>query len=374
VLARLILATTVLFFIGYGAVMTDPSLALCITGMCVAFQRAVIDRRATALWRYGFFVAAGLAMLAKGPVAFLYVALPIGLWAFSRKRWRDVWQALPWLPGIVLAAAISLPWYVWAELRTPGFLSYFLIGEHVMRYLQPGWSGDRYGTAHSEPIGTIWAYLAGALGLWSIALLALLRPQRGWVARARAWCDDDARLFALLAALVPLAVLTFARNLIWTYAMPVLAPLAALLAVELAQRGARPGPWRSAVALLAGASVVLVCAGAILWAPVRASGSSFAAPVAAWRQQATSQPGALLYWGRRTPASLRFYSRGEAQAAPDLDARLEQLAPGARLYVAIVPEQLAPLQALASAPPRRLELAIVGQVKHALIVAIARAG
>src|SRR5207253_3926367 len=98
---------------------------------------------------------------------------------------------------------------------------------------------------------------------------------------ARAWCQDDGRLFALLSTLVPLLVLTFASNVIWTYVMPVLTPLAALLGLELAQRSARPGPWRRLVNWLAGASVALVCAGAIAWGPPHANGSSFAAPVMA---------------------------------------------------------------------------------------------
>jgi 4-amino-4-deoxy-L-arabinose transferase-like glycosyltransferase len=155
-LACLILSTTG-FFIAYGAVMTDPALGFCTAWMMVAFQRAVIDGSGRAIWRYGFFVAAGLAMLAKGPVAFLYVALPIAIWAFWRRRWRLIWRALPWSVVSLLAAGLALPWYLWAEQRTPGFLSYFLVGEHLMRFLQPGWTGDRYGNAHQEPVGTIWA-------------------------------------------------------------------------------------------------------------------------------------------------------------------------------------------------------------------------
>lgn len=366
----LILATTVLFFIGYGAVMTDPALGLCTAWMMVGFQRVVIDGSRRAIWRYGFFVAAGLAMLAKGPVAFLYVALPIAVWAAWRRRWSAIWRALPWVAGSMLAAAISVPWYVWAELRTPGFLNYFLVGEHLMRFVQPGWSGDLYGTAHREPLGTIWAYLAGALGLWVVPAVVLVWPVRGWMDRARAFCQDDARLLALLVALVPLLVFTFAGNLIWTYVMPTLTPLAALLGVELAHRSARPGPWRRGVILVACASVALVSLAAVFWAPVRANGSSFAAPVRAWREQISSRPGALLYWGRRTPASLRFYSRGAAEPAPDLPARLSGLGPGARVYVAIVPEQLPHLRQLASGRSPPFDLTVVGQVKHALIVEI----
>jgi 4-amino-4-deoxy-L-arabinose transferase-like glycosyltransferase len=372
-LACLILATTVLFFVGYGAVMTDPPLGLCTAWMMVAFQRAVIDASRQPVWRYGFFVAAGLAMLAKGPVAFLYVALPIALWAFWRGGWRRIWQALPWAGGTLLSAAISVPWYVWAERRTPGFLDYFLVGEHLKRFLVPGWTGDLYGTAHSEPTGTIWAYLAAAMGLWSIAVAALVVfPARGWVVRARAWLGDDGRLFAALAALAPLAVFTFAGNLIWTYVMPSLAPLAVLTGLALAQRSVQPGPWRLVTTLLAVGSVALVSAGGIGWAPQRNNGFSFARPVSAWRQRQQQQPGPLLYWGRKPPASLRFYSRAVEQAAPDIAAPLAALAPGSRVYVAMVPEELPALRQLASAQPHPIELAVVGQVRHALIVEASR--
>jgi 4-amino-4-deoxy-L-arabinose transferase-like glycosyltransferase len=370
-LSCLILSTSG-FFIGYGAVLSDPALGLCTAWMMVAFQRAAVDGSGRAIWRYGFFIAAGLAMLAKGPVAFLYVALPIAIWAALRRRWRLIGQALPWVRGSLLAAAIGLPWYLWAEQRTPGFLNYFLVGEHVMRFLQPGWSGDRYGNAHQEPIGTIWAYLAGAAGLWSIAALALAPPVRSWLARAGAWWRDDGRLFALLAALAPLVVFTFARNLIWTYVLPALPPLAVLLGLQLAQRSAQPGPWRRGVLLLAFASAAVVCVGAIGWAPQRAHGSSFAGPVSAWRQQTAARPGALLYWGARTPASLRFYSRGAAEPVPDLAARLAQLEPGSRAYVALVPEQLPALRELASGQPHALDVAVVARVRHAAIVEVAR--
>ena len=371
-LACLILSTTVLFFIGYGSVMTDPALGLATAWMLVEFHRVVIDGSRRAIWRYGFFVAAGLAMLAKGPVAFLYVALPVAVWVSWRKRWRALWQALPWIVGGAISAAISLPWYMWAEVRTPGFLNYFLVGEHLMRYLQPGWKGDRYGTAHEELLGTIWAYLAGALGLWTALLLALVKPASGWVSRARAWCRDDGRLFALLATLLPLLVFTFARNLIWTYVMPVLTPLAALLGLELAQRLEQPGRWRRGIALVACASVALVCLGATAWAPLRANGSSFARPVSAWRQQVQGKPGALLYWGNKAPASLRFYSRGAAEPVPDLAPRLGALPPGARVYVAIVPEQLPAMRQAVAAEAQAFDLTVIGQVKHAAIVEIAR--
>jgi 4-amino-4-deoxy-L-arabinose transferase-like glycosyltransferase len=210
------------------------------------------------------------------------------------------------------------------------------------------------------------------MGLWSIAALVLLRPARGWMARARAFAGDDGRLFAALAALAPLGVFTFASNLIWTYVMPSLAPLAVLIGLALAQRSAQPGGWRRGTALLATCALALVSAAGIAWAPPRNNGLSFARPVSAWRERQPQEPGALLYWGRKPPASLRFYSRAAVQAAPDIAGPLAGLAPGSRVYIAMVPEQLPGLRELASAQMPPVELAVIGQVKHAAIVEASR--
>ena len=69
-----------------------------------------------------------------------------------------------------------LPWYLLAERKTPGFLDYFLVGEHWRRFTVPGWDGDRYGNAHLEPRGMIWAFLLQACLPWSLLLplLALI--------------------------------------------------------------------------------------------------------------------------------------------------------------------------------------------------------
>ena len=49
-------------------------------------------------------------------------------------------------------------------MRNPGFLDYFIVGEHIQRFLVPGWTGDLYGRAHDVPRGGIWLFfLLGAL-------------------------------------------------------------------------------------------------------------------------------------------------------------------------------------------------------------------
>ena len=152
----LVLAGTLYFFLDTGTVMTDPSLLFCTTLSMVAFWHALVNRNK--LWSYLFFVGLGLGLLAKGPIALILVGLPLFFWVLLRNQWANLWRQLPWIKGTALALAIALPWYVLAELRTPGFLNYFIVGEHLNRFLVPGWAGDKYGMAHNTPKGMIWIY------------------------------------------------------------------------------------------------------------------------------------------------------------------------------------------------------------------------
>ena len=328
-IAAAVLATSPLYFVSAGAVMTDPALACATAFILVAFHRRVVlaDPGARgAVWTWGPFVAAGLGMLAKGPVIAVYAGLPIAAWVLLTRRAAPTWQAAPWGRGAALFSAIWLPWYVAAELRTPGFLGYFLLGEHVLRYVEPGWRGDLYGRAHPGPPGAIWLHLMMALGAWALALPAVaasLRSPRAGRGDTGAGAERDrgadGRLFLVLCALVPLAFLTFARNLIWTYALPVLPSLAVLIAGVIEPRLAAARRWRLAVTALVPLSVAALGIAFIAWLPDEAAARSTRALVAAWRQEAVAEPGPLAYWGLRLPHSLRFYSAG----------RVVRLSPGA---------------------------------------------
>ena len=81
---------------------------------------------------------------------------------------------------MILVFATVLPWYGLAELRTPGFLEYFLVGEHWHRFTVPGWDGDRYGHAHVFARGTIWLFAALAALPWSLLIPAAAPAQNSF--------------------------------------------------------------------------------------------------------------------------------------------------------------------------------------------------
>src|SRR5690606_9917714 len=117
-----------------------------------------------------------------------------------------------------------------AELKTPGFLDYFIIGEHFSRFLVPGWQGDLYGTAHKAAPGSIWLSLLPATfpwGLLSAFLLVKAWRQHGLRAFLKL---PSSSIYLFITALFPALFFTAAGNILWTYLLPGLAPLAMLTA------------------------------------------------------------------------------------------------------------------------------------------------
>ena len=228
-IAIVVLASSGLFFGASAFVMTDMPLALGVVMAMAGFHFGTgadggTPRRGWALLGFG-----GLAvgLLAKGPIVLPLAGLPIGLWLLIGGRWRLLGR-LPWGWGLLLIAATVLPWYVAAEIKTPGFLRYFIVGEHFERFVVPGWEGDLYGSGHERPKGIVWLYGLATFLPWTLfALVPLAR-----IGRVRAAGKGDGlRSYLLLFALAPMIVFTPAANLLAAYVLPGLPAAAALLAV-----------------------------------------------------------------------------------------------------------------------------------------------
>lgn len=223
-----------MYFICAGAVMTDATLMATVLLVQAAWWRAVVAQDASARRLAGRVLALGLglALLTKGPAAGVLALLPPVLHALWRRHGAVVAAILKDPLAWALWIGLAVPWYVWAEHRTPGFLQYFLLGEHVMRFLQPGWKGDRYGFAHAQPIGMIWLFVLVSALPWIVhALIAWLGTRRG--ARpghepgsARGTGADrlgrELWAYALCISAAPLLLFTAARNIIPTYAVTAL--------------------------------------------------------------------------------------------------------------------------------------------------------
>ncbi|MBB5350771.1 4-amino-4-deoxy-L-arabinose transferase-like glycosyltransferase [Haloferula luteola] len=229
-LSTTLLTGCALFFVSMATVMTDLAMLAGTALSMVGFWNALQGGKHSQRWGYGFFVGQAIGLLAKGPVAMVLTVLPLALWVLLHRRWRDTWQRLPWLSGTALMLLLTVPWYAAAEIKTPGFLRYFIIGEHFQRFLVSGWKGDLYGSGHAKPRGMIWAFWVIAMLPWTPLLLAPLarwkQVLQGFRGDAGSW-----RTYLLLWAVTPMIFFTLATNIIPTYVLSGV-PAAVILGLE----------------------------------------------------------------------------------------------------------------------------------------------
>lgn len=233
----LIYASGLLVYSLSGAVLTDPFLTLGSTLSFVAFIMVLKEKER--YWGYLFFVGLSIGFLSKGPLVLVLTGGTIGLWLLlSTKRWR-VFKLYPWITGIILTLLLTLPWYVMAELKTPGFLNYFILGEHFYRFVDSGWAGDLYGTAHKHAHGVIWLHWAAASLPWGIIALGILFKRVFAPNSLKQLREEFAKediSFYVIWALFPMLFFTLSRNILWTYVLPAMPALAILLALYLYQK------------------------------------------------------------------------------------------------------------------------------------------
>jgi hypothetical protein len=246
---------------------------------------------------------------------------PIAAHAWRSGELARTFREIRWLTGILAVLVCVLPWYLAAESRTPGFLQYFVVGEHWKRFVDSGWRGDLYGHAHAFPRGTIWAFAVLAFLPWSIVLPAIAWKRRR-AATAAPSDDRELRVYLWLWALAPCAVFTLSRNVLWTYvlsAMPALAMLAAKFLNRLPAESAPERTVAAGVGLTAAATIAVVAAFNLGgWDDHR----SMKALVAEYRAVSSGEP---LVFFRQVPYSASFYSAGAAELAAeaaDLETRL----------------------------------------------------
>lgn len=331
----LIHSSLALVYVASGAVLTDPFLVLGTTWVMTAL--ALARQESHWYWRYGLFLGLALGLLAKGPLVLVLVGLSLLLWWLLHADARAGLRALPWWRGVLLMLVLTLPWYLAAEAKTPGFLHYFLVGEHFLRFVDAGWAGDLYGSAHQRMRGTIWLYWLLATFPWGlVALWLLLRRAQatGWW-RGLANLRQDGRLVFLLGwSLATPVFFTAAGNILWTYLLPALPAFSVLLARALerseqasAAESVSPRHWPAALVPVG----VLLFGLAIVWQPQWLKTEK---KLVEFVQQ---EPAATLLYVDSRPFSARYYSRGQAGliSMPELVTRLSTPSGQQPLYLAV---------------------------------------
>jgi 4-amino-4-deoxy-L-arabinose transferase-like glycosyltransferase len=190
--------------------------------------------------------ALGLAVLAKGFLP-LALAAPLAL----RIRWfRDLLRPTVVVPFLVVA----LPWYTLCYLRNGAvFLHDFIVVHHLERFTQTG-------LQHVQPWWFYVPRLPALLLPWTPLLLAV-RPRAAW--------SEPRQRFLLAWFAFGLVFFSASTNKLPGYLLPLLPPLAILMALGL-ERSRRAGMLLVCCALLLAAypiaAPLLATAMANLWA------------------------------------------------------------------------------------------------------------
>lgn len=314
--AVIILASSVLFFVMSGTVAMDVCMSFGVTLALASFWLAL--REGKSLWAYLFFIGLGIGLIAKGPIAIVLSGISIGLWTAISGEWIKIWKRLPWIKGTLLMLGISVPWFLIAEHKSPGFLEYFIIGEHWKRFTESGWTGDLYGNGHAHAHGMIWVYWLASAFPWSLLFLkrlitALAKKQSVELLQS----NDNWRLYCLLWMTSPLLFFTFSANIIWTYVLPGLPGFALVLADWLN----RP-KYRAAFALCVPLSFLGLV---IAYQFPNVDFFRSQKPLVSAYQQA-SHPGERLIYFIERPYSAQFYLQGKALQLTGITALQDSLA------------------------------------------------
>ena len=233
-LAGAIAATSVGYFAVSRMALPDLPLAFSVTAATWAIFVATLEReRNPREWLFYAAVATALGFLVKGPLAIvlpLVVVVPILL--MERRSYNVQFS------DVVLAAlllfAIASPWYLVMWMRHGNeYLTGFFVGDNY----------ERFATSRFNDPRPWWFYLpiaAGGLLPWTPMMLMWLGPVLQFVTRRRDVGTVDLRL--VLWALIPLAFFTLSVGKQPRYILPVLPPLAILLAASVIERTSE---WRS---------------------------------------------------------------------------------------------------------------------------------
>jgi 4-amino-4-deoxy-L-arabinose transferase-like glycosyltransferase len=339
--ATTVLASSIMFYGASALVMTDMAMVLGTTLSMIAFYNCPHGAPSSKTWGRLFFVGIAIGLLAKGPVALVMTLIPIFLWLVLTGQWRRL-GALPWASGLLIAAALTLPWYIAAEFKTPGFLRYFIIGEHFERFVVPGWQGDLYGAGHEEPKGIIWLFGLGTFLPWTLFAFALVpRAKTLWNQLRRT--EDGWHSYLALWMISPLILFTPAANILPAYALPGL-PAAAILLVSLWASGWGAPGWKTRIAVPSAIGIVVaifLALTTLAYFSPHTITRSFARDLVAAAQDIDPDI-EFTYWGRRS-YSAEFYTRGTVRFTDQTTTFDTLAANGMRDAIAIPEGQAADL-------------------------------
>jgi 4-amino-4-deoxy-L-arabinose transferase-like glycosyltransferase len=191
-------------------------------------QHAPTDSRGERHYMWLAWIAAALAFLTKGLIAFILPGLCLLLYTAVCREY-SAWRRLHVWSGGALLLVVCMPWIVLAALRNPEFLRFFFWHEQFERFLMDSHDRD----------GPWWYFLPLLLiGALPWTLVALRQSTNSWHADAGA-TGFQVRRFMWLWVFTVIGFFSLSHSKLPPYIVPVLPMLALLLGERLATLPAR---------------------------------------------------------------------------------------------------------------------------------------
>ena len=269
--------------------LLDQAFTFFLVAAVFAFvlaQRGAQHSRSERRWMLLAWGSLALAVLSKGIVAIALTGATLVVYMLAMRD-RTFLRRMHFLPGLPLFAALAVPWFWLVQARNPEFASFFFIHEHFARFLT---------TVHkrAEPWWFFVPVLLLAVSpfLWSVKH-AVIGQWRG----STSGRDFSPVRLLLVWVAVTFAFFSISQSKLVPYALPLMPPIAVLLAQSLRNdaRAPRRASW------IVGTLLCVFGAGLMAYD---------------WRRNGTLQTGVALWAGLGLLAGLlavfaeRIVSRG----------------------------------------------------------------
>lgn len=224
--SALIYATSPFTVASANAVSTDAMLVLWQTCSMAFFWAAIRTQKI----RYTMLMwaALGLAVLTKGPMGFVPLVGFVPIYFVLRRRGISV-------PGIfnpagwAIFGTIGITWYLYAIVRHPELLDYWVMHETIGRMVQ----GEFNRNSQTYKILTMYVpIMLGGTGIWAFLLLLNRRrfswPQGRWM-RWLSWDDGVEWTYLLVSVIVPFLAFSVSQSRLPLYLLPLFVPLSVMM-------------------------------------------------------------------------------------------------------------------------------------------------